>query len=122
MSFIRNLSAQLVPLTVRPIIVLDNHSAHRGNDRVDLMTQFFKVEYTPVYSSELNGPIESVWSVLKRKSLSKFTKLLLRKKCTRSACILAVRKEIEAIDKQTFINLLRSHYNDIGELLDKLHA
>ncbi len=45
---------------------------------MELMEKYFEVEYTPVYSSELNGPIESVWSVLKRMCLAKFTKLMLR--------------------------------------------
>ena len=88
-QFIQNLAAHLVPQLggVKPVLVLDNHSAHRGADRRELMEQFFKVEYTPVYSCELNGPIESVWSVLKRKCLSKFTKLMLRKRCSRETCI-----------------------------------
>ena len=121
-GFIRNLATQLVPAPngVKPVIVLDNHSAHKGPDRVELMEQFFRIEYIPVYSSPLNGPIESVWSVLKPKCLSKFTKIMLRKQSTRAACIQAVEKEIQAIGRQTFVNLLRAHYNDLGELIEKI--
>lgn len=84
------------------------------------MGQFFKYEYNVVYSSELNGPIETVWSVLKRRCLSKFTKIMLRKKFSREACISTVEKEISHMEKQTFVNLCRVHYNDIGELIQKI--
>ena len=120
-GFIDNLAAQVVPAPngVKPVIVLDNHSAHKG-DRRELLEQFFRIEYTPVYSSPLNGPIESVWSVLKPKCHSKFTKIMLRKRSTRAACIQAVEKEIQRIGRQTFVNLLRVHYNDLGELIAKI--
>jgi transposase len=52
-----------------------------------LMERFFQPEYIPPYSSKLNGPIETVWSVLKSKVLKKFTKLMVRKCSTREACI-----------------------------------
>ena len=67
-----------------------------------------------------NGPIETVWSVLKRRCLSKFTKIMLRKKFSREACISTVEKEISHMEKQTFVNLCRVHYNDIGELIQKI--
>jgi len=123
-GFIRNLAAQLVPAPngVKPVIVLDNHSAHKGAGRVELLEQFFRIEYTPVYSSPLNGPIESVWSVLKPKCLSKFTKIMLRRRSSRAACIQAVEKEIQRIGRQTFVNLLRAHYNDLGELIAKIET
>ena len=104
------------------MIVLDNHSAHKGAERVELLEQFFRIEYTPVYSSPLNGPIESVWSVLKPPCLRKFTKIMLRKRSSRAACIEAVEKEIQRIGRQTFVNLLRAHYNDLGELIAKIET
>ena len=104
------------------MIVLDNSWAHKGTERVELMEQFFRIEYTPVYSSPLNAPIESVWSVLKPKCHSKFTKIMIRKRSSRAACIQAVEKEIQRIGRQTFVNLLRAHYNDLGELIAKIET
>ena len=84
----KNLKKQLKPQKkgVRPVLVLDNHAAHRG-DWIDLMEQFCTVEFIPAYSSELNSPIEFTWSVLKRRCLPLFTKLSLEHKCTRAKCI-----------------------------------
>ena len=92
--------------------MLDNHGAGKG-DREKLMKEYFYPKYLPPYTSELNGPIETAWSVLKRKSINKFTKLLIRKECTKKKCIEVVKKEIGKIERQTFINLLRAHHDDI---------
>ena len=81
--------------------------------RETLMREYFVPEFLPPYTSELNGPIETVWSILKRKGISKITKLLLRKTCTKRMCIEAVEKEIEKIERKTFMNLLRAHYDEI---------
>ena len=46
MAFMRNLEGKLIqsdlPLTRRklPVLVLDNHSAHKGEDRLRIMKQF----------------------------------------------------------------------------------
>ena len=69
-----------------------------------------------------NGPIETVWSILKRKGKSQITKLLLRKTCTKRMCVKAVEKEIGKIERETFVNLLRAHYNDIEKLLEKIQT
>ena len=41
----------------RPILVIDNHSAHKGKDRMVLMQKYFEVLFIPAYSCELNQPI-----------------------------------------------------------------
>ena len=95
MQFVLNLADLLVPLPpgVRPILLLDNHFAGKG-ERLTLMEPHFEVKFLPIYSSELNGPIETLWSGLKRKSISKITKLLIRKQCTRRTMIQAIDKQI----------------------------
>ena len=73
----RNIRAKILPelLNKRLILVLDNHRGHKGSDQVELMEQFCEPHFIPPYSSELNGPIESCWSVLKKRVFYKFTKL-----------------------------------------------
>ena len=87
-SFIENLAKQVKAehREPKPLLVLDNHAAHKGN-RVDLMKQYFTVQFIPAYSCELNQPIETAWSVLKRRVKIKFTKLLIRKTLTREKSI-----------------------------------
>lgn len=76
MSYIENLGTQIRPgLCMKPWLILDNHRAHVGKDRMLLMERFFEVKFTPPYSCELNQPIESTWSTLKSRVLPKFTKL-----------------------------------------------
>ena len=117
-EYMKNLKKQLKPQKkgVRPVLVLDNHSAHKG-DRIELMEQFCKVEFIPTYSSQLNSPIEFTWSVLKRRCLPLFTKLSLEHKCTRAKCIKIVKEQVKQIDKEVYKNLLRAHYPTIQELL-----
>ena len=76
-QFILNLAEQIVPLPqgVKPGIVIDNHNSGRGEREV-LMKEYFEILRLPYYSSELNA-IETVWSVLKKKSISQFTRLLI---------------------------------------------
>jgi hypothetical protein len=62
----------------RLILVADNHSSHKGPSKMEVMSQFCEVHFTPTYSCELNGPIETAWSVIKRRVIPKFTKLQLR--------------------------------------------
>ena len=80
------------------------------------MQKYFDVSFTPSYSCEFNQPIESTWACVKRRILPKFTKLQLRKKCTRAMCVKAVKDELAAIDKQTYLNLLRAHHPHLQEL------
>ena len=101
------------------MLILDNHSAHKGQDRLDIMERFCKVEFTPTYSCELNEPIEGVWAVLKKRVLPKFTKMMIRKQFSREKCMEVVRREVKAIDSQTYANLLRIHWPYLQELLDK---
>ena len=84
------------------------------------MKEYFVPEFLPPYTSELNGPIETVWSILKRKGISQITKLLIRKTCTKRMCIKAIEKEIRKIERETFLNLLRAHYDDIQKLIEKI--
>ena len=62
----------------RLILVADNHSSHKGPSKIEVINQFCEVHFTPIYSCELNGPIETAWSVIKSKAIPKFTKLQLR--------------------------------------------
>ena len=73
-------------------------------------------------SCELNGPIESAWSVIKRRVLPLFTKLQLRMKSSRAACIECLKKELKKIDPSVFANLMRSHYCYLTSLLEKAKA
>ena len=66
----------------------------------------------PVYSSELNA-IETVWSLLKRKARSRFTKFAIKRKLTKYRCMFIVEEEIKTIERDTFINITRAHYADI---------
>ena len=76
MRYITNLATEIRPgLRVKPWLVLDNHRAHCGADRMEIMERFFEVKFTPPYSCELNQPIESTWSTLKARAVPKFTEL-----------------------------------------------
>ena len=83
------------------------------------MNQFCEVHFIPVYSCELNGPIESAWSVIKKRTIPKFTKLQLKMKSSREACIEQLKKEIKKVEPEIFSNLLRSHYCYLTTLLEQ---
>ena len=78
--------------------MLDNHSAHKGKDRMAIIEKYFEVLFIPAYSCELNQPIETAWSILKRRVKTKFTELLIKKTLTRDKSIEIVRKEFKLID------------------------
>ena len=91
-------------------MVADNHSSHKGPTKLEVMNQFCDVHFIPVYSCELNGPIETAWSVIKRRVIPKFTQLQLKKQSSREKCIELLKKEIKKIEPAIFQNILRSHY------------
>ena len=62
------------------------------------MEKYFEVLFIPAYSCELNQPIETAWSILKRRVKTKFTELLIKKTLTRDKSIEIVRKEFKLID------------------------
>ena len=86
------------------------------------MDKYFEVIFIPSYSCELNQPIETAWSILKRRVKPKFTELLIKKTLTRAKSIEIVRKEFKLIDKNIFANIMRSHYPYLQTLLDKIGA
>ena len=121
-GYMKRLSKKIikVPGELKPICVLDNLSAHKGPDRREIMNKFCKSEFIPTYSCELNGPIESLWAVLKRRVLPRFTKLIVRGKANKTRLKALVRDELHnKIDKQIYANILRAHYPYIQELLTK---
>ena len=78
-GYMKRLGKKLISLpgSLKPICVLDNLSAHKGPDRRAIMNKFCKAEFIPTYSCELNGPIETLWAILKRRVLPRFTKLIV---------------------------------------------
>ena len=88
------------PGGLKPVLVLDNLNAHKGADRKAIMDRFCIPMFIPTYSCELNGPIETVWSILKRRVLPRFTKLLVRKSGNKSKLKALVKDELfNKIDK-----------------------
>ena len=86
------------------------------------MDKYFEVVFIPAYSCELNQPIETTWSVLKRRVNTKFTELLIKKTLTRDKSIEIVKKEFKLINPTIFENIMRSHWPYLQSLLDKVHA
>ena len=86
-QFILNLAENIEPSpdSQLPLLILDNHNAGRG-ERKELMDKYFQVMYLPIYSSELSS-VETAWALLKAKVRPEFTKLLIRKKCTKQKFI-----------------------------------
>ena len=84
-EFMTNIQCHILPeyKDKRIIMVADNHSSHKGPSKIEIMNQFCEVHFTPVYSCELNGPIETAWSVIKSRTIPKFTKLQLRMQSSR---------------------------------------
>ena len=77
-------------------------------DRKIIMDRFCVPLFIPTYSCELNGPIETVWSILKRRVLPRFTKLLIRKDGNKAKLKALVKDELfRKIDKQIYLNVLR---------------
>ncbi len=77
MDFMKNIQAQIKSQfrNKRLILVADNHGAHKGDSKLAILEQFCEVHWIPTYSCELNGPIETAWSVIKQRVIPKFTKL-----------------------------------------------
>ena len=101
-SYMKNLEKQIVrqPGDLMPVLVLDNLAAHRSQEARDILTKFCQIEFIPTYSCELNGPIETVWSILKRRVLPRWTKLLIRKDANKAKFKAIVRDELNRkIDK-----------------------
>ena len=84
------------------------------------MNKFCKAEFIPTYSCELNGPIETLWAILKRRVAPRFTKLIIQGEANKSKLRAIVKDELlRKIDKQIYSNILRSHYPYLQELLTK---
>ena len=49
----------------KPVLVMDNHPAHRSSKCTELLNQYFRPEFQPAYSSPFN-PVETCWALLKR--------------------------------------------------------
>ena len=101
-EYMKRLSKKIikVPGGLKPICVIDNLSAHKGPDRRAIMNKFCKTEFTPTYSCELNGPIETLWSILKRRVLPQFTELIVKGTANKTMLKALVRDELERkIDK-----------------------
>ena len=123
MGYMARLRTQMTtkPGEEKPVLVLDNLGAHCGEPKRKLMRTFCKPEYTPTYSCELNGPIETCWAILKKRVLTRWTKLLIRKAGNKSKLKAIVRDELyRKIDKQIFANVCRSHYSYLQDQLDKV--
>ena len=120
-EFMRNIQHQILPSfkNKRLILVADNHGAHKGATKMAICNQFCEVHFIPPYSCELNGPIETAWSVIKRRVIPKFTKLQLKMKSSRAACIACLKKELLTIEPAIYSNLMRSHYCYLTTLLEK---
>ena len=75
MNFMENIQAKIKPeyRQKKLIMVIDNHSSHKGPKKVELMSEFCEVHFIPSYSCELNGPIETTWSVIKSRVIPKIT-------------------------------------------------
>ena len=78
----------------KPICILDNLSAHKGPDRRAIMNRFCKAEFIPTYSCELNGPIETLWAVLKRRVLPRWTKLIIKGTASKARLKALVKDEL----------------------------
>jgi transposase len=64
------------------------------------MNRFCKPEFIPTYSCELNGPIETLWSVLKRRVLPRWTTLIVNGTATKKKLKALVKDELHnKIDK-----------------------
>jgi transposase len=103
----------------RLVMVLDNLAAHKGRPSLDAMEEFCEPFFMPPYSCELNCQ-ETVWSMLKSRVLKEFTKMQVRYRCDRAACIQAVKDEITRIDPAAFVNITRAHFGYIQKLLGKV--
>ena len=62
--FLEALAEKTRHLRRRPILVLDNHAAHKAKINQPLLQKHFQVEFQPAYSSPMNNT-ETVWSVIK---------------------------------------------------------
>ena len=52
----RNLATKIKPQPAGrlPVLALDNHPAHHGADRLEVIKTFAKPAYTPAYSCEVS--------------------------------------------------------------------
>ena len=89
---------------------------------MELLEQFCEAHFIPPYSCQLNGPIETAWSVIKARVIPRFTQLQLKMQSSREKCIDLLKKELPKIEPQIFQNLLRSHYCYLTLLLEEARA
>ena len=74
MAYLLNLQTRMIPpQNELPIFVYDNHRAHIGMDRLEILNQFCRPMRSIAYSCFLNQPIEAYWSVCKARALPLFT-------------------------------------------------
>ena len=57
--------------------------------------------------------------MIKSRTIPQITKLQLRFKSTRTACVNALREELQKIDPALYLNLMRSHYGYLATLLEE---
>jgi transposase len=121
-AFMERLEKKIIKVSsgLKPVCILDNLSAHKGPDRRAIMNKFCKPEFIPTYSCELNGPIETLWAVLKRRVLPRWTKLIVNGTATKNKLKALVKDELHnKIEQQIYKNILRAHYPYLQELLSK---
>jgi transposase len=121
-AFMERLEKKIIKVSsgLKPVCILDNLSAHKGPDRRAIMNKFCKPEFIPTYSCELNGPIETLWAVLKRRVLPRWTKLIVNGTATKNKLKALVKDELHnKIEQQIYTNILRAHYPYLQELLSK---
>ena len=71
--FIDHLVEHTSNLAGRPVLVLDNHRAHKTRENILKMEHHFEVVFQPAYSSEANAQ-ETVWSIVKAYYLKRLYK------------------------------------------------
>ena len=63
-NFAASLKDCLLPLTVRPVLILDNHRAHKNPQLLRSLEQDFLIMFQPAYSPQLNSQ-EWMWAMVK---------------------------------------------------------
>ena len=83
--FIEELAANKVDPTVKPFMVLDNHTSHTSDIVMPTLLKHFQPLFQPTYSCKFNS-IETLWAIVKKQFRAQITRVALKRDYTVDNC------------------------------------
>ena len=100
----------------RPMIFLDNASAHKNKEVKTLMEKHFQLMYIPQYSCRFNN-IERVWSFVRRNYNNRITYVALRRDYNQDDVYNCIELACENVTSEQIISCRSQNRKFLNEIL-----